>query len=380
MQYTNPAAYPPLEHSSRILAEQGWDILFLGAAGDSTDAFAFPPHARISVRRLPSFGSGLLLRANYLVFFIWVVAVCLIWRPRWLYASDPMASLPTLAVGALVPCRVLYHEHDAPEQEHRPPLVRRLIAAARRRLARTADLCVIPQAQRLEAFLAETERHGPTLCVWNCPRLDEVAPRRSTSDANASIRFHYHGSINNLRLPLTVLDALGKTPKVSLTIVGYETIGSRGYVRELLAHAERIGITERVNYLGPLSRPDMMAAAGGADVGLALMPTTGTDINMTAMVGASNKAFDYMALGLMLLVTDLPAWQEMFVDPGYAHACDPSSTESLAAAMAWCAANPERVRQMCEAGRQRILAEWNFERQFEVVAAEIRHGCCDPAR
>ena len=31
VQYTNPAAYPPLEHSSRIAAGQGWDVLFVGA-------------------------------------------------------------------------------------------------------------------------------------------------------------------------------------------------------------------------------------------------------------------------------------------------------------------------------------------------------------
>jgi hypothetical protein len=30
LQYTNPAAYPPLEHNSRILANEGWQVLFLG--------------------------------------------------------------------------------------------------------------------------------------------------------------------------------------------------------------------------------------------------------------------------------------------------------------------------------------------------------------
>lgn len=30
IQYTNPAGYPPLEHSSRILAQADWEVLFLG--------------------------------------------------------------------------------------------------------------------------------------------------------------------------------------------------------------------------------------------------------------------------------------------------------------------------------------------------------------
>ena len=32
VQYTNPAAYPPLEHSSRILADAGWQVLFTPSA------------------------------------------------------------------------------------------------------------------------------------------------------------------------------------------------------------------------------------------------------------------------------------------------------------------------------------------------------------
>ena len=42
VQYTTPAGYPPLEHSSRILADRGWEVQFLGsgASGDA-DAFKF---------------------------------------------------------------------------------------------------------------------------------------------------------------------------------------------------------------------------------------------------------------------------------------------------------------------------------------------------
>jgi hypothetical protein len=32
LQYTNPAGYPPLEPSSRILANEGWQVLFLPQA------------------------------------------------------------------------------------------------------------------------------------------------------------------------------------------------------------------------------------------------------------------------------------------------------------------------------------------------------------
>ena len=37
VQYTDPAAYPPVETlASRILAEQGWEVVLLGVANTAT--------------------------------------------------------------------------------------------------------------------------------------------------------------------------------------------------------------------------------------------------------------------------------------------------------------------------------------------------------
>jgi hypothetical protein len=47
------------------------------------------------------------------------------------------------------------------------------------------------------------------------------------------------------------------------------------------------------------------------------MPKVSEDINMQAMVGASDKAFDYLACGLALLVSDLPDWRAIYVEAGY---------------------------------------------------------------
>ena len=58
VQYTNPAAYPPLEHSSRIAAGQGWDVLFVGAEVLGAAALRFTPHERIGVRRLAAIRAG----------------------------------------------------------------------------------------------------------------------------------------------------------------------------------------------------------------------------------------------------------------------------------------------------------------------------------
>jgi spore maturation protein CgeB len=97
------------------------------------------------------------------------------------------------------------------------------------------------------------------------------------------------------------------------------------------------------------------------------MPMTTDDINMRAMTGASNKAFDYLACGLALLVSDLADWRSFFVDPGYALACNPNNATSIVEALGKYVSDPHSLRAMGERGRRRIAAEWNYETQFGPV-------------
>jgi glycosyltransferase involved in cell wall biosynthesis len=370
LQYTNPAGYPPLEHSSRILADAGWEVLFLSSTADGARSLQFAQHSAIRVMRLPKFGNGILQKLNYCVYLAWALVQCLVWRPRWVYASDPMSCPAALLVRSVTRCQVVYHEHDTPSYNKPLSIIQRLFQTTRAKLVRSADLLILPQKERLNTILSEAKRSGLSLCVWNCPRADEVCPQPAPArNPNTPLRFYYHGSINSQRLPEIVLDALARSSSTAtLKVVGYETVGSLGYMQRFLARAEALGVQDRVSYLGPMSRSEIFEHARESDVGLAFMPQASDDINMLHMVGASNKAFDYLAAGMMLMVSDLAEWRESFVEPGYGIACDPTALEKLAAAFSWCANHPTLVRAMGEAGRQRVASEWNYEKQFRPAA------------
>jgi hypothetical protein len=133
-----------------------------------------------------------------------------------------------------------------------------------------------------------------------------------------------------------------------------------------------LGIAERFEALGPVSRYLLFEKSEG-EVGLALMPKESEDINFAQMTGASNKVFDYLACGLALLVSDLPDWRGLYVAPGYGLSCDPEDPETIAAALRWFLDHPEETQAMGEAGRQRILKEWNYETQFHPVWQLLNH-------
>lgn len=372
VQYTNPAGYPPLEHSSRLLAGHGWDVLFLGTGADgAADRFEFPPHPRIRVRRLPFTRPGWRQKLHFLWFHAWTLGWAICSRVQWIYASDLMACPIGWLCTFLPGTRVIYHEHDRPAQEAvgigRPSVFSRFLLQTRRSLARRADLCILPNQRRVEAFRQSTGRTGSIECVWNCPSLGEAQLTRADEHPCGLVVF-YHGSIVPARVPLALVRALALLPdNVRLEIAGYETEGAKGYAARLQEEARRLKLEHRFEYLGARSRFELLPLSRGAHVGLAFVPLAGDDLNEQAMTGASNKPFEYLANGLALLMSDLPDWRALFAKPGYGLTCDPEDPESVAAALRWFLEHPEETRTMGQQGCRQIADEWNYERQFKPV-------------
>jgi glycosyltransferase involved in cell wall biosynthesis len=376
IQYTNPAAYPPLEHSSRIFANKGWQVLFLGTGSLGADSLRFKPHDHIKVRQMPYAHAGWRQKLHYARFLLWALWWTLRWKPDWTYASDLLSCPAAVLLSLLSGARVIYHEHDSPTSS-RASIFQKISFAARHRLAHRAKICVLPNQGRAERFVLEANKsvsngHQSPLVVWNCPSVEEVAPPRSPHDGG-DLWVLYHGSIVPSRLPLSVLEALAVLPeRVKLRVIGYETIGHLGYVNKLRETGRRLGVGDRVEFLGTLSeRNDLLSWCRKCDIGLALMPKESKDVNEQTMAGASNKPFDYLSCGLALLVSDLPDWRTMYAETGLGLTCNPDDSDSIANALRWFLARPVEMRSMGERGQRKIAAEWNYEAKFRPILERI---------
>lgn len=382
LQYTDPALYPPLLQSSRILANRGWKILFLGVETPMAPGVSLQSHQQMSGRLMRCCPPGPQQKLHYAAFALWALMWALRWRPRRIYVSDPLGAPVGLMLSFLPGVRVVYHEHDSPLADTAAGApsqwMTHLVLEARRRLAPRAVVRVLPNEARAEQFDTELGRSTAsgtrTVCVWNCPSREEGAttpPARS----NASLVLHYHGSLNRFRVPPAVLQAVALLRgRVKLQIVGYETIGHQGFAEEISRRAGELDIGEHVEIIPAVRRHQLLEIARRADVGLAVISGTADDPNLLALTGASNKVFDYMACGLALLVSDLPLWRRLYVDPGYALACDPDDPASIAAALRRFMDAADATRTMGERGRQRIITDWNYEAQFEPVLRVVENG------
>jgi glycosyltransferase involved in cell wall biosynthesis len=367
IQYTNPAGYPPLEHSSRILANEGWDVVFLGTGAKGANSLTFPEHPKITVFQIPFCEAGWRQKLHYFRYCLWVLIWVVRWQPQWIYASDILVC-PIAYFLALIPnTQVIYHEHDSPS-----PIANNVFMAwclkTRKLLASRVKFCILPNQARIDKFITETKTSKPVFCVWNCPRFEEISPRRDDYEDSEIIWLLYHGSIVPARLPLSVIMVLERLPsRIKLRIIGYETVGTIGYINQIKTLATQIEVDQRLEIIDAMPRSELLKWAVKSDIGLALMPMGSDDTNLAAMTGASNKVFDYLASGLPLIVSNLPDWDRMYVETGYGVGCDPEDVNSIVNAIQYFLDNPDKIRAMGEMGRQKILDDWNYENQFEPI-------------
>jgi glycosyltransferase involved in cell wall biosynthesis len=362
LQATDASAYPPTLHMQALMLARGWQVICLNSP-IAQSALKMPMHARLQTINLPERKSFVMSKKDYLRYVWHSFQLIAKIRPHVIVYADPNACplvyLPTRAIR-------VYQEHDTPAS------LGSLRTRARIRMLKLADYVLFPNAERAAFVQQQTNFDLQKLRIlWNLPMRTEISAKELKTAGAASTErplvLYYHGSINAERLPISIVEAIKALGgRVHLRIAGYE-VGKGGYVASLQAIAPAW-----VRYLGEFAtRAELFAQMQGADVGLALMPMHSDDLNMRAMTGASNKAFDYMAAGLAMIVSQLPDWQSMFVAPGFALNCDPREVRSVQSVLEQLLAAPDLLQKMKRYNLEKIQNDWHFEQPGNVFIDEL---------
>ncbi len=372
IQFNNPSAYPPIIHGARLFAEKGWSVFHLGCYFGGTESLKSDHHPNIEMKVFPKREEGLGQKIFYLYFQMAGVLKALLWGADIVYVSDNLAAPAGWLLKNIFGKVVVYHEHDDPSQE-RESLFFKIIKWFRKSLARTASMIVIPQRTRLKFFIEETSSKRPAYCVWNCPNRDESEQTSARQrQENEPLGIYYHGSINLNRISPEFVRAVGESgiPAV-LRIVGYETSGSLGALDRLREVAEPFASSLKLDVVGPVPRAGLIEAMRGMHAGWISFTTQSGQQNtvMRHLAGASNKAFDYLAAGLALIIPDDPEWAEIYSE--YGKSCDSRNVEEIATLLRWFYDHPEETYRMGYLGQQKVREEWNYETQFEPVFRHI---------
>jgi len=361
VQYTNPAGYTILGHGARMFARRGWDVCFLGVrATGGASKITLQACEGVREKTLPYCSPGILQKLHYCWYSLWVLWTAFVWRADVIYCSDRMVAPVGWCLSAIGRFHVVFHEHDPPHKANGAFLL--FTMWFRRRLAACALLCIVPNKERLDAFVAQVKPRQ-VLMVWNAVSVDEIQDDL-WQDSDGPLRLWYQGGLGPGQLSFSIVDAIAMTDGVEFSFAGYETLSTGSFVEQLLARAESLGVSDRVTYVGtPATREELYTYAKGANVGLALFEIPFRDV----MAGASQKPFEYMAAGMAMLVPDLPEWDRFAVSEGFGLSCFPAQPESIASQLVYFRDNRDHTGKMGTAAQSRVRESWNYECMFEPV-------------
>ena len=264
--------------------------------------------------------------------------------------------LPVGAILRLTGATVIYDVHeDLPRQI----LAKSWIPAPLRApTAMAAEVVEHVLARLMSGIVAATPpiaRRFPaarTVTVQNFAMPDELRIENPTPYHERAATFVYVGGITAIRGIYEMLAAIGRLPGAlgaRLVLAGLLS------EPELRANLERTPGWERTDYLGWQTREQVAAHLDRARAGLLLIHPTRNYLD-----SYPGKAFEYMAAGVPLIVSDFPLWRELFESVGCALFVDPRDPAAIAAAMEWVLRNPDESAAMGARGRDAARTRFNW--------------------
>jgi glycosyltransferase involved in cell wall biosynthesis len=173
----------------------------------------------------------------------------------------------------------------------------------------------------------------------------------------------YVGALTTGRgLELSIM-ALSRVEDARLRLVGP---ARPAYLEQLVELARTEGVTDRVEFAGAVSPDELLEAIREASVGLALIQP----ICLSYRMSLPNKVFEYVAAGLPVLGSELPAIGELVNEHRIGLLAEPGEVDDVAAKLGEML-EPDRNRAFRDAARE-AAAILSWDREAERLAAEYR--------
>lgn len=364
LQFQPVAGYPPLMNLMRKCSQRAETrLLYLKIV---EHALPLPTDLAPLVLATCAGGAGRLGRMFARCFYA-LTALKAVWTGSYdvVVVTDANAAWLGCLIRPVLRGKLVYVEYDTPTAVGWRAMIQ---WAGRNRLARIADMVLVPNSMRLYAVLSESGRTAPAARLANFPPPEEIVrdPLSEISGEDPQLRLYYQGTLVPERLPEALFAAVAARKTISLTIRGLRTIPDNGYFDQLTALIRSYKIEHQVHLLPPLPARELRAEAARHHVGIAFFNTQVSDVNLRSMWGASNKIYQYMAYGLLVLYS---SGEEELVNKmqGFGLRCDATDPESIVAAIDYICRHPTEVQTMREHARRKIADEWNFETEFQAA-------------
>jgi len=367
--YANPDYYPPTVYAVRILSS--YFAIHILCRNMEEPIHAWPSDVTIerigeyaSARDKESASAGAKL-IEYTKFAARTRALIKQMHPAIVYSYDPHAfvasTLGRIGRGATP---LIFHLHELPETQNlRWNSLEGWIVRTALRATRSADAFVCPEKFRARHWLAAAGDSRAPIIVPNCPERSYFHPPQDWGETIAR-RFRarevtYVGYASADNGHLEGLRAIALTDAIRMRVIG-------GYRPEFgtkfNALARELGVADRVSLDGWLRQDELVARASAAGAGLSLHKPVSKGLEYQG--SASNKLFEYAAMGLPVVVPDRASYRDFLGDAEWVTYADIEEPESIARAITLIFADGERYVAMSRAARRAFEEQYNYPRVF----------------
>lgn len=148
----------------------------------------------------------------------------------------------------------------------------------------------------------------------------------------------------------------------------FEHIGGGNGLERLRAHAEQLGIADRITWRGALSQPDVMAAYQSADI-FVLASKIAVDGDRD---GLPNVLMEAQSQGVGCVATAVSAIPELISDGETGLLVPPGDVDALAKAVDTLMSDPSLRNRLAQAGQQRVATQFSADQGADWLAAKFR--------
>lgn len=210
-----------------------------------------------------------------------------------------------------------------------------------------------------EASYAETyDWLDHTVTVQNMPVVSELTDIDEPEFDTPMLG--YIGGVRKDRGSVVTLEALHHLQKRGYKI-GWQCIGPATESHQ--AELDRIQADRNIggiDFLGYLPPEEGWSHMSRCHIGIAMLEKTPN------FVGSyPTKLFEYMALGLPVLTSDIPMYRRVVEQADCGLVADPLNPEAVAEAIAYMLDHPNEAQAMGERGRQAVQERYSWEREAD---------------
>ena len=198
-------------------------------------------------------------------------------------------------------------------------------------------------------LIASRFPRNKTETIMNYPKLSE---------------FHNDSSYQIKETSLIYIGALGVTRGINELIEAFSNISNKSVKLYLAGSFESEKIKEitlekiknkNIEYLGFLNRIDVEKYLSKTKIGVVVLQPTESYID-----SYPTKLFEYMAMGLPVIGSNFPIWEEIIKKNNCGLTVDPLNPEEFSNAIDWLLDNPIEAQKMGDRGRKAVYSKYNW--------------------